>query len=116
AMPVLGPFTLPDSFFVTNPAPPVVSGLLVDTSTQLEAFYSNGLTPLALDGVPTVVAVFTLLQGSGTIDFNGGNADVGGTLMSITVDVIPEPSTILLAGFGLLGVLATRRKLYQQQV
>ncbi|NOY42749.1 MAG: PEP-CTERM sorting domain-containing protein [Planctomycetes bacterium] len=29
----------------------------------------------------------------------------------MTVDVIPEPSTILLAGFGLLGVLATRRKL-----
>jgi len=80
AMPVLGPFTLPDSFFVTNPAPPVVSGLLVDSSTQLEAFYSNGGTPLALDGVPTVIAVFTLLQGSGTVNLVGGNADVGGTL------------------------------------
>ncbi|NOY40733.1 MAG: PEP-CTERM sorting domain-containing protein [Planctomycetes bacterium] len=89
AMPVLGPFTVPETFFVTNPAPPVVSGNLIDDATTLEAFFSNGLTPLAADNVPTVVAVFSILQGSvapGTAPtFVGGNADVGGVLIPITL-------------------------------
>jgi len=116
AFPTGGPFTFPDTFFVVNPAPPTVSGLVVDDAMALEGFYSNGLTPLAVNGVSTVVAVLTVLQGSVSsgdlVSFAGGFADVEGQLVGITTTVIPEPNTLVLGGFAMVCiVLRSRRRL-----
>ena len=93
----------PFSALVNGSAAPVLTGVLnsVPQGGPVVQFFTIGISPAIL----TPTHVLTL-----SID-NGGDGGDGWAVDFLTVGVTttPEPSAILLAGLGILGLLRTRR-------
>jgi hypothetical protein len=117
----LGTATLSDSFQVRTEAYSTFTDFLVMDTTHpgtdiLDTYGANA-------GAPTGFVGFTLANSFGPV--SGGAAyqvnlafatnhgdfeftKVGGGVSTVTA-IVPEPSTLVMAGFGVLGVLSIRR-------
>lgn len=87
-------------------------GILLDFGAQSESFYADGslLGTLALPaGGPTSFFVYTALislPDSGSYS----HGDYTGYFDNLSIQSVPEPSGLLLAGFGGLGLAASGRR------
>lgn len=109
ALPVLGPYTVADTFFVLPTGTSDLAVDIVDDNTMLQASYTvEGEVALVPAGGSVVVAVLSVPTG-GEVDAASfvGAAAIGGELEEVLF--IPEPSTALLAGLALVGFLARRK-------
>ncbi len=105
AGPDLNPFTVQSYGFDTNPSPGVDKWAATAGGGQGLVDVAAGLTP----GTYTLEVFW-----KGT-DFAFGGFDYlnnGGSNYKATVNVVPEPTTSLLVGLGLLGVFSLRRRKY----
>lgn len=110
-LPAIATFTFGESFFVL-PAGQILSVGDVDTASELATDVTlAGTTALIPGSGSAVVAVLSVPAGT-QLDQSGfsGNAAVDGAFSAITFgEVIPEPSTALLAGLALVGFVARRK-------
>jgi hypothetical protein len=93
---------------MTGDAPvglPGAAGLVTDNDTRIgesnfaQFSYDADLGPVAASGLSDI----------GTLNIFW-NATLGGALQSAGRSCIPEPSTMILAGMGICGLLAGRRR------
>lgn len=118
SLPAFGPFSLADTFFVL-PAGSAASNLpapgqTVDTSGVLAAAWTLAGAPRLIPAGETyTVAVLAVPAGAAAPDASNialSRAAVDGAFAEITFgEVIPEPTTCILAGLALVGVAARRR-------
>jgi hypothetical protein len=103
AGPDLNPFTAQHYAFDINPAPGVDKWAATATGGQGLVDVAAGLAP----GTYTLEVYWSALDHAfGGIDY----VNNGGANYKATINVIPEPSTGMLVGLGLLGALAFRRR------
>lgn len=101
---------------LTNPVSVnVISVTVAELSTGEEVDVSIGGTPFTISGGATDDFLFafpgnTQLNAGAIASFDAGNADTAFRVHAITVEVIPEPGTLALAGLGGLLMLARRRQ------
>lgn len=81
-------------------------GLVTDNDTRIgeSGFALFSFTDLDLGSV----AALGLLEGDLTINWNAG---LGQPLQTVLVSIVPEPTSLALAGLGLCSVLISRRRL-----
>ena len=109
-IPMLGPNTVAETFFVLPPGTTPLAVDVVDTSSQLSAAYTvAGSTPLVPAMGSSVVAVLSVLTGE-EVDLSGflGQAAVEGQGDLEPIVCIPEPSGATLLIVATVG-LARRR-------
>lgn len=87
--------------------------VVLDTTGGTGAWTTSWLAKRPADGTYTEVRATSVVTNEtfDSVGFAVSNAGVSGTLssFSLTSEPIPEPSSLLLAGFGLLGLLRRRR-------
>lgn len=101
------------NFLAFSPTGPAVDAYF---PILLELFFNTYLNPTAVvgDALPSTAPVLSDFTGE---DFwlalyNGSYASgIGGSITSILPSQVPEPATMLLLGFGLLGLAGIRRKI-----
>lgn len=76
------------------------------TATAAAALIISGTGIMSFDGFDPTAGLFTLV----TLNNTEGVTTYSATLFSEGVGVIPEPSSILLMGLGIVAVLVARRK------
>lgn len=100
-----------DSFFTTPAGNSAPSGVTDTTSTLASDAIASLQVPWIPNGGSAVVAVLSVAGGTDPdlISFSGGFA-LSGQEIPIDFNFIPEPTTCMLAGLGVAGVVARRRR------
>jgi len=110
-VPPVGDNFVADTFFSGNGVNPTAFGASQDTVTDLSVTTLSHLgTPWIAIGNTAAVAVFSVPNGSPALDvtnYNGGGFITGSVVTPLMF--IPEPTSIILASLGLIGIVGSRR-------
>ena len=86
----------------------------LNTNTQLTVTRSGGIMSLAVNGVPTGVTSSAAFPGFGSIHLavgpGGSGPNYDGRMSDVTISSVPEPSTVMLAGLGVVGLFVAARR------